>query len=732
MSIVNSWNSPIIGLSAITNKLSDWFVRSITPAAFLPKIVPIKQVSTAMLKAPAAQYKAVAVKLEEAIKSRDSGLVIDLLKDLPEFIQKTLVNTPTQDGTTLLTLSIYSGSFKCMKCLLKFGAIPEKTLLHEAIEGYRPDFVEKILANVSPEQREFLLNATDSKGFTPLLLCAVRDAKSMKSLLEAGADPSCKTSDGMNFLHHAIKGIRHERMESFLKNIPKETAKELMNAVDDKGLSPLLCCASPDAEECMNVLLNAGADPLQTNSEKKTYLHLIVKKGYPKLLKSFLRQISKLPPDLYTKVLNAQDSKGSTPLAVCCSVSKKRCLELLLEAQADTLIPDFSGDFIYTLAMSKDKTQTARTLAQKEPKLKGAYALLRLANAFGLEPEPKIAGKKLGFPGSSSPLEQRHVFATLKEPLIRSKILACCDNEQYRELLEAFNPSTTSSHEDVVKRIRQGKLVIVTAGWEEHAIMLVFHDGYLVICNRGEGCSDEHDQDRTFFAHRISLDQVTEELFKKSEDLDNAKVKDAMKFYYGELLRKLEARQDNFCKKIQAISPKPIYAGICAFAAPKSALRASLALLTKDPEVARDASKAWATKQREQALDVFQKTPTPFDETYFNKLAAAQTQRLDLRKRTQLVKHLYRLKEKIAKGRSIAKAMKDLGDFYGLKQRKKLEACLQTVCQKKKMRAASPQFGRAMFLQHKLSGALKQEAIDMFVEQIDPDKAIRQKLNKAD
>ncbi len=758
MSVVNTRQNPIVGFSPTTNKLSNVVVRPITPAPFLSKIFPVQQTSSTLLKAAATQYQTLAAQLEEAVRKGDRLLVANLFRKLPEVIERTLtnsatkkgdtalepallgltrtvqqalVNSATKNGETLLALCIRSNNIQCFELLLDSGAIPEKTLLHLAIKESRPLFVERLLTKMSTEQRKSLLQATDDEGFTPLLLCAtLNDELSMKSLLRAGADRFCKTSDGMNFLHHAVLGNRPELIASFLKAIPEKTAKELANTVNGIGLSPLLYCLFPKAGKCMNLLLNAGADPLQTNPEKATYLHLIARMGYPKLLKSFLKRISKLPPDLYAKVLNAQDVEGDTALSFSCLFNKKRCLELLLKAHADPLIPDSSGDFIYTAALTKGKTQITRILARKEPKLKGAYALLRVANAFGLEPEPLVAGKKLPFPGSSNHLEQRFVLSTLKEPLIRSKILSCCDNEQYRELLEGFTQADLrTSHADVVKRIRQGKLVIVPAGWEDHAIRLVFHNGYLVICNRGEGCSDEHGNDRTFFAHRISLDQVTEELFEKSLDLSDANVKDAMKFYYGELLRKLEVRQDDFCKKIQAISPKPIYADICAFAAPKSALRASLALLTKDPEVARDASKAWATKQREQALDVFQKTPTPFDEDYRQEFIAAQSKRLDLRKRTQLVKHLYRLKEKIAKGRSITKAMKELGDFFGLKQRKKLEACLQTVCQKKKMRAASPQFGRAMFLQRKCSGALKIEAIDMFIEQIDLDKTIRDKLN---
>ena len=73
---------------------------------------------------------------------------------------------------------------------------------------------------------------------------------------------------------------------------------------------------------------------------------------------------------------------------------------------------------------------------------------------------------------------------------------------------------------------------------------------------------------------------------------------------------------------------------------------------------------------------------------------------------------------------------KILRNFCGLKQRKKLEECLRIVCQKKKMKVSFPLFGRKMFSHRKFSRALKQEAIDMFIEQIDPDKSIRMKIKK--
>jgi len=522
-------------------------------------------------------------------------------------------------------------------------------------------------------------------------------------------------------------------LELFLKNLPRQERLRVVNATNAEGESPLFYCRFPEARQCINLLVDAGADLLQTDSDQNNFLHYAAKHSCPRALEAFLERLSKdtsLSEEARKNVLNAPNEDGDTPLIVSVKTGSKKCLEHLLNAKADPFIFDQQGKFLYWLAINESHLSIAQILAKREPKLKGTFALIKLANAFGLEPEPLLAGKKVPFPGSTPYMEQNHVLATLKEVPIRKKILSHCNEEQYEELLQAFTLAAENfPFKKIVQKIRQGELVIVSVGWEVHALSLVFRDGYLVICNRGEGCDDEHGVDRTFFAHKISLGQVTEKFLEQCFATNNAPVEEASKFYYGELLQELHAKQDTFCKTIQTISPKPIDADICSFAAAKAALRAALVLLTKDPKMARDASKAWATKQREWALDLFRKTPSPFDRVFLEEVGAAQAKRLEQRKKTLLVKHLFRLKEEIVKKQRLVNTLQDFGNYCGVRQRKKLEVCLEAICRKKKKKMTSTLFGRRMFLCRKFSVTLKLEAIDLFIKQIDPDQAIRKKIN---
>ncbi len=700
-------------------------------------VVPYTKLPLKTRMALVRRVNAIRSQIHKAVHEGDAILLDRLLKSLPDAFRKALATRANYSGDTPLAMSILSGSVECFNLLLEAGAVPQKNLLLFAIEKKRPEFVECLLQKLPAKERQELMEAADDEGDTPLLLCAIEgEYQSMELLLKAGANPLAINLEKQNFFHLAVLGKHSKLFASFLKKISMKAAKELANGVDKDGDTPLLYCAFQEGMPYMNLLLQAGADPLQTGSDKRTFLHKLVQNSEASVLKAFLRRVSKdrtLSKADYRKLLNAQDKNGDTALLYCIYYNTEHCLRLLLNAKADPFIYNHSGGFVYGEALNDGLESTAQYLAAKEPKLQGTVALVRLGNTFGKELDAPLKGKKMIFPGSLPHHELGLVLTSLRDPEIRKKILFHCDQGQYEELLQAFaiHPSKKSPLKKVVETIRQGKLVVFLVGWEEHGFSLVFRDGYLVICNRGEGSDDDDGNDRMFVARKISIDKVSEEFLQECLDKGDVSAKEGMKFFYDEMLKTLQAQEDNFCKQLCTITPKGSYANVCAYVASKAALRAALALLTKDVEMARLASKAWSTKQREFVLDVFKKTPSPFKETFYVKTLARMTKRLEKRKKKLLIRHLYLLKDKLHKKELSVAAMNVFANFCGLRQKKQLEGWLRMVCKKAGIKEVFSFSRGKMFSSSKLGIALKEQAIDLFIEQIDPDSAIRKKALKS-
>jgi len=572
-----------------------------------------------------------------------SELIEVFLKSVPKNITKALINSSDKNGDTPLLSAAYSKSARGVQRLLKGGASPlhknakRENFLHISVNRGCPELTEVFLKSVSKNITKVLINSSDKDGDTPLLSSVYsKSARRVQRLLKVGANPLHKNAKKENFLHVSAHLGCSNLIEVFLKSVSKNITKALINSSDKDGDTPLLSGAYSKSSRGVPLLLKAGANPLHKNAKGENFLHISAYLGCSELIEVFLKSV---PKDLVKASVNSSDKNGDTPLHHCIRTTESRnakeCAQLLLKAKANPLICDREGSFPYVEAMENGCTAMVRLLAKNDPKQKGIFALLNLEFAFGRELNPILFGKKVVFPGSKNKFWSEYISSTLKKTAICKKILSCCTQEQCEELQQVFTISSKKNPriEKVVQKIRQGKLVIVPAGWKDHGISLVFRDGYLIVCNRGKGCIDKNGKDRTFFIRKISSNLMTKELLKRFDVTNDAPARKGIKFFYKDLPRALDAKEDAFCQTILAIAPKKAKADTCAYTCMKAALRASLALTTKDPKAARDIAKAWATTHRESALELFRKTPSPFDKAFRKKTIDAMSDRLKKRKR---------------------------------------------------------------------------------------------------
>ncbi|MCA8936180.1 MAG: ankyrin repeat domain-containing protein [Planctomycetes bacterium] len=154
----------------------------------------------------------------------------------------------------------------------------------------------------------------------------VRDSRCLKLLLEHGANPDQKDEGGSAPIVYALLNNRTENLVCLL-----EAGASQAN-VGLNGMSALAAAANLDRPECAEVLLDHGANPLESAGPFGTPLHMAsgsMLEDSSEMMSLFLRY---LPPDAR---MDQTDSHGWTPLARAMMFYSPKAAKLLLNAGAD-------------------------------------------------------------------------------------------------------------------------------------------------------------------------------------------------------------------------------------------------------------------------------------------------------------------------------------------------------------------------------------------------------------
>lgn len=251
-------------------------------------------------------------------------------------LMKKIINMQDKNGDSILHISAFHGDFRIVNKLVFFGG--NKKLKNQ--EGKLPvdlakdNFVRKVLTNLNKAAK-----ASDEKNITELVnfgkdinekisifsqapihkIIESKDNKKyevLKKMLEMGADPNTKDSNGWTALHYA--------------------------------------CQFGDMES-VKILTDTGAYIDTYSNNKRIPLHLAANMNYPEIVKYLLEKKSNP---------NYKDELGCTPMHLAAKQGNTKCIEYLLFYGADLYALDFRGWNILHYSAFHGHKQTVRFISK--------------------------------------------------------------------------------------------------------------------------------------------------------------------------------------------------------------------------------------------------------------------------------------------------------------------------------------------------------------------------------
>ncbi|CAB0034943.1 unnamed protein product [Trichogramma brassicae] len=181
------------------------------------------------------------------------------------------------------------------------------------------------------------INAQNDKGNTPLHLAVKSGASNMvEVLLRHGADSNATNKKGMTPLHLLCKKYDDPTMLNLFLRVNDELGRPvLIDALDNKGATPLVWALGRDNIHSAEVLLRRGANPsLGTPLNRICYYY---DEHWVELFFELIDARNQVVD------INARDSEGDTPLHVAVYCGNRNSTELLLRRGGDPNLVNNKG-----------------------------------------------------------------------------------------------------------------------------------------------------------------------------------------------------------------------------------------------------------------------------------------------------------------------------------------------------------------------------------------------------
>ncbi|KAK3141007.1 hypothetical protein QOZ80_5AG0408850 [Eleusine coracana subsp. coracana] len=249
----------------------------------------------------------------------------------------------------------------------------KRTALHFAARQGRTDVCAFLI-----DQLGLPVDPVDDDGETPLIH-ATRQGhlQTAQYLLDHGANPSVASNLGATALHHAAGIGNIELMKLLLSkgvevesesdagtplvwaagHAQKDAVKLLLehnakpNTETDDGITPLLSTVAAGSLPCLEVLIQAGADP-NIRAGGATPLHIAADSGNLDVIKCLLK--AGVDP-------NASDDDGLKPIQIAALSNNREVVELLLPLTSPIPgVSNWSVDGIIEYTLSKEVEEKAQ------------------------------------------------------------------------------------------------------------------------------------------------------------------------------------------------------------------------------------------------------------------------------------------------------------------------------------------------------------------------------------
>ncbi|XP_034949608.1 ankyrin-1-like [Chelonus insularis] len=238
------------------------------------------------------------------------------------------VNPETQSriGRTPLLEACHHGNNEAVKVLLENHANPNamdwfgRTALHFSCE--RKHKTTSSIIQLLLEHNAYT-EAVNWVGRTPLFVaCLKGNNEAVKILLENHANPNVRDRNGETALHLICSWESKTNLQ-IIKLLLKYNAD--IEAMDDRGWTPLITACSIGNAEVVKCLLEHHANPNVTDWIGQPALHLVCSwesETTPQIIKLLLK---------YNADIEAVDEQGRTPLFVACKSGNVAAVQCLLE-----------------------------------------------------------------------------------------------------------------------------------------------------------------------------------------------------------------------------------------------------------------------------------------------------------------------------------------------------------------------------------------------------------------
>lgn len=506
------------------------------------------------------------------------------------------INHVNKKGISALMNAARLRSPEIMQLLLKAGAKVNvvdnmgNTVLTYAIMSDYLKNVE-ILLEAGKEDDKFNINHEDEDGRSAYIIAASNNRqKIMQLLLEEGA----VDRDGNTALILAVENDNLENVKKLLE-AGKKNKHFNINHVNKDGRSALITAAMYDRPEIMQLLLKAGADINAVDRGGNTALIYATIKDYPKSVKILL-EAGKEDGKLNINQLN---KKGFSALTYAAHKCRQKILRLLLSAGANP-VGVFSHDINIDSKLSNfyllkiDKVLPSKSLKDLAKSF-GYYAHLQetmrlnaLGHSFKLEGTyqmtvlPRLTSANIELiTAASSPIWLRNMSKASQ--LMKDKFPDLLPGEEGKLLCQTLSYAADFHHrskEQLLKRIKSGKPVILPVGYSGHTVQALIwgscakiensegvenFDSLFILCNRGASSR------RPVEVYRFDPSQLDIELLTKMTNIQEQS--DYQQLFFDQLPKQLAFKSGDFEKALEGSCKLPNQrVGNCSWESPETAV----------------------------------------------------------------------------------------------------------------------------------------------------------------
>ena len=269
---------------------------------------------------------------DQVIKEELSPYFNTLKKEL----LKKVINMQDNNGDSILHISAFHGDFRIVNKLVFFGG--DKKMMNGEnklpVDLAKDNFVRKVLTNLNKAAK-----SSDSKNIT--------------ELVNFGQDINEKISIFSQAPIHKIIESKKEDKHNVLKKMLEMGADP--NIKDSNGWSALHYACQLGDLDSVKILIAAHADIDSYSNNKRIPLHLAANMNYPEIVNYLLDNNANA---------DYKDDQGCTPMHLAAKQGNTKCIEHLLFHNADLYAIDFRGWNILHYAAFHGHKKTVRYLAK--------------------------------------------------------------------------------------------------------------------------------------------------------------------------------------------------------------------------------------------------------------------------------------------------------------------------------------------------------------------------------